>query len=335
MLTLCLRVLIIILCFSVNSFAAYRYVDGGTIESSATWSGTDGASYTDSGAEFPGAGYGYSGVQAAIDAAVVGDKIYIRTGTYTNSGSTNSAAFYIASTKSGTSWDEGDYFYIGSYPGEWAVLDGEGSAPGGVTLGNTNTYSGCSSLEQYWVIERLGITGGCTPGDNSTGGAGIFLRGGPLKIRYCYIYDNFDDSYEGNPGGLRTYILRDSVIEYNYFYHNGYNGTNGDQIQFFTDYNDEAGGYTDVADITCAQRNNDISYNYLDGSNGTNEAEVGIKYKASQMLTDTDATYTTYKDYGDEIHHNIILNHSSGGIMLRQDFVQAHNNIMTGGIQWN
>jgi hypothetical protein len=106
-------------------------------------------------------------------------------------------------------------------------------------------------------------------------------------------------------------------------------------LTFYTDYDDEAAGYDDLVDINEATRKNVIAYNLFDG--GPEGSEVGLKYKASQMLTDTDKTYTTYKEYGDKIHHNIFLNHNLCSVMLRQDFVQFYNNILVGphgGLSW-
>ena len=329
-----IRYLFIFLLIPSLCFAAIRYVDNGTIESDATWSGVDGESYTSTHPAFPGPGFGYATIQNAIDDMSVGDKIYLRGGLYQPVAETTSAKVYIPTSLSGTSWNEGEYCYMGSFPTEWAVIDGEWDSPKGILVGNGNTWSGCDALVQYWEFERLEFYRGTKRGGecdgSNPGGAGLMLRGGPLKVRFCVFRDCFDDCYANNPSAFSSHIMRESVIEFNYFYHNGFNGTNGDQIQLYTDYKDEHAGYMDLDDINCAMRKNIIRYNYFDGSDGNTMAEAGFKHKGTQLLTDENNSYDTYKEYGDKIEHNIFINHSSSAFILHQDYVQAYKNIVVG-----
>ena len=324
---------LLFLFLSSSCFGAYRYVDGGTIEASATWSGVDGESYTDSGPEFPGAGYGYGTIQNAVDAMSVGDTIYIRGGTYqpTAEGA-NSAAVYIPTSLNGSSWDEGYFNTMASYPGEWAIIDGQYNAgPYGILVGAGDNWSGCGGTHAYWKFERLEFYRGTIRSDTS-GGAGLQLRGGPFIIRYCYFNDNFDDANDNNPGGLAFHILHDSIIEYNYFYHNGYNGGNGANIIIYPDYKEESGGYDDLDDISCADRNNEIRYNYFIASNGSTASGHHIKYKGHQMLGPRLSPYgTTYQEYGVKIHHNIFADAASdASVVIRGDFQQLYNNVFVG-----
>jgi hypothetical protein len=103
---------------------------------------------------------GYSTIQEAITAMSSGDKIYIRGGTY-QEGHIN-----IPTSKNASGpWTEGNYNYLGSYPGEWAIIDGQGTISNdhrGTVLGQIGyafPYNGIT----YWMLERLEITGGGGP----------------------------------------------------------------------------------------------------------------------------------------------------------------------------
>lgn len=324
-----------------NVQAANIYVDN-TLENDCVTGNYSTANRTCTGSD----GSAYNIIQNAIDAMNIGDKIYIRGGTYRENNGNSNIEIYIPTSLNGTSWNEGEYNYIGSYPGEWAIIDGERTAPGGKLLGNTNTYgsysncnipTGTGSDLAYWKFERMEFTGGTSPNNDVDGGAAIHINGGPFIVRYNYFHDNWDTESlavpgrcDNNPSAITLYRPHDSIFEFNTFIHNGCAGVNGDQVQIFSDYKDEAGGCMDLVDINNAVRKNIWRYNYFDGSNGSTEAEVGLKYKASQLLTDTDASYMTYKNYGDDIHHNIIKNHTESGTILRQDFIQFHHNILDG-----
>lgn len=303
-------------------------------------------------------GNAYITIQAAINAMSVGDTIYIRGGTYREDNGNSNADIYIPTSKNGTAWTDGNFNTLTSYPGEWAIIDGEGTAPGGNTIGNGDTngvYQTCTdnnstSEIKYWKFERLEITGGCSPNNDSLGGGGIRLRGGPNIIRYCYIHDNWDTESttvpgraDDNPSGVLLFVPHDSIIEYNYFYHNGSYAMNGDQIKIFSDYKDEWRSSPpescdppniDVINIDKAVRNNIIRYNYFNGDNGSTKTDVGLKYKSSQVLDSWDGSELTHKNYGDDVHHNIFVGHGQDSIgdeqnvILRQDYLQFHNNIL-------
>jgi len=336
--------IVLFLLFATNAMAANIYVDQNLVSdctgdysiSSRNCSGSDGDAYTDDGSG--------NGIQDALDNMSGGDDIYLRGGTYTATSAGTCATWCIPKAADGS---VDNYSSIQSYTGEWAVLDGNGQ-----TCTNCDTRStvlGCqgesdyftTNYRIYWLIQRLEITGGVT----TSGGAGIWMNGGPFTIRYCYIHDNKRSSGTGNnPAGLKSYQPRQSIVEYNWFDDNG--GTiNGEEnqanIAFATDYNYCYEG-CEVED-SCGSRGEDsfileractrniIRYNYIDTS------VTGFKHKSYQALTTVPSVITTYEDYGDIFHHNIFVNHTFS-LMIKQDFAQAYNNIIigsgtTGGIQ--
>jgi hypothetical protein len=311
-----------LLWVSTSSMGAILYADNQLTSDCTTYNPTAGRGNSACG---QGSSSAYIKVQDAILNMDIGDTIYIRGGTYHEVNGNRDQMIYIPPSLSGDSWEEGHYNTLASYPGEWAIIDGRGEATKGVVLGNKGMSSGDYG---YWKFERLEITGGTSPGDDSNGGAALWLTRGPFIVRYCYIHDNFDDNNDNNPSGITTYRLVNSTIEYNYFYRNGFTGNNGGTINMFPDYNDESQGQDDLVDIGRAQYGNIIRYNYFlaGGSRGA------IKMKGSQMLgpniaKDPNGGGWPRKNLGDKIHHNIIADFGGYGVNIRQDFAQVHHNI--------
>jgi hypothetical protein len=320
-------VLFFLLFFVSVCFAETWYVDNGTKEADATWSGVNGEAYVCPN----GTGKGSSTLQYVIwgtngsnGASSAGDTILLRGGTYREAwGSTSSsgAAMQIPTRLNGSSWTTGNYTTIASYPGEWAVIDGSTSGYYfAIGYGGLSWNSGANSLA-YIKFERLGITGG------SSGGIGV--KGGPIWVRYCYIYENGKGSLgDGNRGGIHAMRLKESLIEYNYFYNNS--GTvdhNKAHIIIYADYL-----YTsNTFDINSCNRDNEIRYNYFAGATDT-----GYKDKAAQYLADRASSPTgiitdmTNQTRGNKIHHNIGTGTSSF-IDSEQDFAQIYNNISDHG----
>jgi len=303
----------------VSAFSAIVYVDVPPAESGSGWNETNGTSYTGT----PGTGTGYGTIQAAFTAMSLGDKCYIRGGTYTENFGNTYTAIQLPKLD-GTAWTEGNYSYVGSYPGEWAILDGSGNSKY-VTFGCADSGHGAASNDRiYWKIERLEITGG------NKGGPGFWR--GPIWMRYCYIHDNYDGTANENPSGLRAYHLQNCIIEYNLFEDNaddcdGGSYENCAQIQIFNDYND---CFDDVdVDSRTTLKNNTIRYNYI--VNDDYNARVGIKHKGNgQCLTEESAPDLTNKDLGSKWHHNIIIG-MTHPIYTRVDYMQVYNNICDGG----
>ena len=280
-------------------------------------------------------GTAYKSVQEALDALVTGDTISIRGGVY------KEGHIRIDYKKSGDSWQPGHFNTIMSYPGEWAILDGENGGgtggPNGLRVGSANSHTGCvlgysdypgtgEHHMKYWKFERLEIRNGASADGQYA--AGFWGTGGPFIFRYCYIHSNMADVINNNPAGLKGHVWHDSIVEYCYFKDNGAPSThhNSAHLCIYSDYhpNDIAReGFVDFGHHT--MRNN-IRYNLF--MNGT----VAVKYKQDQFFTgrDTDKGEPNdrYKDYGDDVHHNIIINASGLAIDARQDFIQVHHNII-------
>jgi len=246
-------------------------------------------------------------VQKGFDTIQPGDTLYLRGGTYYEH-------IYIANYKQG---DENNWFTVKSYPGEWAIIDPQYDSAEPV-IRATGGYDRCP---QYWIFESFEVTGGGMEGQDS--GSGIRLwTGTNIIFRYLYIHDN-EGSTSSNNGGI--VIQNDSgtghdiKIEWCHLKDNACtNGENCANITLFSDYVEDP---TNV-DINKALRQNEICYNLIEGS------AVGIKYKNGQFLSlDHSGTHTTYNDYGDKVHHNIIRNQAHHAMIARQDFMQIYNNI--------
>lgn len=299
--------LAILLCLCTEVSAKNIYVDRGLSGNitngtysvrSRNGSGNDGDAYTT--------------IRAAINAMSGGDDIYLRGGTY------REGNIPIPASKNGTS---GNWSSIQSYQGEWAIIDGQRRAESSVVLGSANYNKDGNGDVAYWKFERLEITGG---GGSGGSAAAIWVNGGPIAVRYCYLHDNLGTTYTNNPGAITSMVMHDSVIEYNYFKNNGSNGSvshNCAHINIHSDYQEQL---SDVANINHAIRKNEIRYNLFDGS------YVGYKHKNEQILGNRSGSDFEYKNFGDKIHHNIFLN-CHQGIWVNQDFAQVYNNIIDSG----
>jgi hypothetical protein len=252
-----------------------------------------------------------------------GDDIWLRNGTY------NEHDLMI--TIAGTS---GDYCSLRSYPGEWAKIDGQRLSTPGPMYGNAvisnaqqNNLDNPNEVPGYWIFERLEITGGgCPIGSGDYMGHGLFLSFGPFQVRYCYIHDNIGSWGDENPAGLGGACWHDVVIEYNYFKDNGADNYTANVFQI-TNMTGVEYGYGVSLDTTVYR--NQIRYNYITGKSG------GIRTKGVAWLpSDRTGATTTYQEYGDDIHHNVIIQSLVGGetwipaIIYQQDYVQIHNNII-------
>lgn len=372
-----------------NSKAANIYVDktnitNGVTGHGATWNGTNGTNYDPNKAGSPGAGKGYKTVQGAVNVVTAGDTIYMRGGTY-GSADLNATAVadhvVIPQGKQGTAQNP---IRMMSYPGEWAILDGEyakngleytnqwdstitynagdgvawlgftwvslqnnnigvyinGENPNEPALGSSWWYpfgpaviayrkGGQSNGPAYWIFSRFEVKrGGKT--DYKCLGGGISLRTSfHNTFEYLYIHDNIGSGYE-NDGGIS--LQQDpeapqyNTIQYCYLKDNGdpANINTGNIVLF--------GDYANPPNITIANARigNEIKYNLIVGG------YKGIKNKNDQFLTnDHTGANTTYEDYGDKIHHNIILDFLGKGIECRQDFQQIYNNIISSSLATN
>lgn len=240
-----------------------------------------------------------------------------------------------------TSWE--NPYTIRSYPGEWAVIDADGYTDARVFV-LAGSYN--NGEIGYIEISHLEIKNA----HGTSGVAGIVTRGGPYKFRYLSIHDNLCDISDNNPGGLSLHNgTGRSTIEYCYFRENGTfqyvegGNENSANLDMFSDYkfDDETDTWgaqvlESAAGYTTARYGNIVRYNYFDGGSGAFDARtgVGIKQKAPQFLvsetvgTAIPVDVNGWYDKGDELHHNIIINHNYSGIFDKGDFGQNHNNII-------
>lgn len=271
------------------------------------------------------------GTNGTNGAANVGDVILLRGGTYLESWGTvmngdYGASMVFPSRLNGTAWSAGNYTTIASYPGEWAILDGQNSNHYAV-LGNGTLSSGTGGERAYWKIERLEVKNG------SSAGIGIIV--GPIWIRYCYIHNNGNGTYgDQNRSGINLRRGMGAIVEYNYFYDNGGDSSNdnGTHIDNYADYYyDDYPGPT--TNYPSCNRDNVIKYNLFVGVNYARNY-AAYKDKATQYLQnyrqDGHAANTTYNTHGNKIHHNIAAGSHRIAFQLDQDFEQLYNNIVDG-----
>jgi len=316
--------IISLLFLSSNIYAANIYVDK-TLSSNCTSGNYSTSNRNCSGND----GNAYRTIQAAIDAMSPGDHIFMRGGTYQPSPGTVNL-IRIPTSKNGSSWSEGNYNKLTSYPEEWAIIDGRNNCGNrGVALGNYQaTYSGVSDLK-YWIFEKFEVKNARSP--DGAFSWGIFASGGPNKFRYLYMHDCHASSGGNNPAGLSGYHWQGSTVEYCYLYNNGTASSTEDNpcnIMTFSDYHSGTwctSGFDPSSSSYRAAQKNEIRYNYLVGSS------CGYKVKGYQCLADRTPWQDTYDDYGDKIHHNIFLNARKYAIVVHQDFAQVYNNIIVGG----
>lgn len=301
----------------LRSYADTLYVDNKlTVNSTKTYSisGRNGNGNN---------GKAFKTIQMALDSMTTGDVICIRGGVYLERKIT------IPLTKNGTSWSPGKFNTMISYPGEWAILDGQknifketGRAP--YLLGN----SAGPSLK-YWKFERIEIRNAATADDQNA--AGFFGNHGPFHFRYCVFADNIV-SYEGNnPGAIVGYTWMDCIVEYCYFYNNGAvtNHRNSSHIVIFADYNEDAHAENGFKNDGYHIMGNHYQYNLFVSASGP---AVAIKYKNDTFLSGRNPSAgkgynDTYKKNGDHINNNIFRKTRDFAVAARQDFVQIYNNI--------
>jgi hypothetical protein len=305
-----------IVFLSFNSFAANIYVDN-TLQSNITNNKYSIFNRGNGGAD----GNAYTTIKEAITNCSVGDTIYIRGGTYIESN------IDIPSSKNGTAWTTGNYTTLASYPGEWAVINGNNVNYRVIGHATGVYYDGVNETH-YWKFERLEVTGGKF---------GFLLGVGPVWIRYCYIHDNnpTGDCSSTLYAGVYINQSSESIIEYNYFYNNGGvgSGKNCSDLAFTADYKDNTdnGGDGDAFDPDFAIIKNIVRYNLFDSS------AVGVHHKNQQRFGYNNRNpngISAYEEYGDKVHHNIFRNTESGtSILLGQDYLQVYNNIVDKAIE--
>lgn len=330
------KTFLLVLFFTLRLCADTLYVDSAL---SSDCSGN----YSRSGRNCTGSdGDAYISLHDGLANANVGDTLYIRSGTY-NTGS--GATFEIGAEDTGTGWGHGEHLMIASYPGEWAILDGNREAENGVVIGR---WAWRGNYLKFVRFERLEITGGGQNPGSYCGG--IWANRGPIWVDRCYIHDNLATTYTNNPGGITGSCWRHSIIEYCYFYNNGSDGDvshNCSHINIYSDYGtaaDPSAPQNIVADsgyALCVANGhsyddggtiaNIIRYNLFD------DGYVGFKHKGNQLLASRHPTADTsamdssfndaYADSGDVISYNIFRNLVDAAEIC-QDYAQFHHNII-------
>jgi hypothetical protein len=259
----------------------------------------------------------------AISSMNGGDIIYLRSGTYYE------RDIYIDISKSGTA---NAWSILQSYPGEWAIIDGQRNCRSNVhaiiyNCGSAHQEGDCTTAN-YWKFERLEIKNGGRSSENGAsedaGAAGIDWVRGPVTIRYCYIHDNLANTPGGNPAGFTGCSQQNATLEYNYFRNNGVLSHSGDK----NDKNICLAGSSHYSqtpyDENWYVKNNKIRYNLIQSNGGG-----GIGTKSYQLLTSVrDGSDLSNILMGDQIYNNIIVGARSPSIAYHQDFVQIHNNII-------
>jgi hypothetical protein len=257
-----------------------------------------------------------------------GWNIILRDGMY------NEHDINITASKTGTS---GAWNTLRSYPGEWAIIDGERNCqttmhPVIYNNGYYVTSGDPTDYAQYWKFERLGITGGGLSGGGNIPAFGIYWVHGPMTVRYCEIYDNLSDLHSECPAGIGGSCANDWTIEYNYVHGNGTTGSHGGNDRQIMTFTQEEGTYSALTSGDIANwgvKNNVIRYNLVDAEGQSQ----GISTKASNRLTpmsggQRSTTDYTYRGSGDKIHHNIVTGAIFAGIFWQNDWVQIYNNIV-------
>jgi hypothetical protein len=310
--------------------ATIRYVDLLPAETGSGWNGVNGGAYLGS----LGKGKGYLKIQDAINAMNSGDTILLRGGTYHE---THISLTANNSTRHGS---EGAPNILKSYPGEWAIIDGQYQDPTNVRP-SVIWGTGGSGIS-WWVFENLEITGGGdTINPTSKGGAIWFEYVKHCTFRNLYIHHYHGLQHDdGATGGIFLKNGQYCTIEFCHFKANG--NLNGErntcnaQLVIVTDYK-----YAKTVVLSYnADISNVIRYNLFDGDGGAADkyTSIGFVHKGFQRLTGYEYGETanpsdclpndaSYREYGDKLHHNIFIN-MPNGMRLDQDYVQAYNNII-------
>lgn len=293
-------------------------------------------------------GNAYNTIQAAVFNMRPGDTLYLRGGTF------HEMNIYIGKLASGRA----DAWYtIASYPGEWAIVDGQHN----LAIAHTNTYNGSifrgttvGGAQGYIKFDRLEITGGgrdLTDPQYPSAGSGITMCGGPFAFRHLYIHNNYGAANNNNAGLRFDGATGDTRVEYCRFKANGQIRIAGPttsvaNLMIFADYNHEktVTRYHATTGYCTATMNNEVRYNLFEADSGLSGGGVsyysvtGFKHKGMQRQTGLFAVDSGYSgdlapngssldDTGDRIHHNIFLDHPVA-VEVDQDYTQVHNNII-------
>ncbi|MBN1604629.1 MAG: hypothetical protein JW915_23675 [Chitinispirillaceae bacterium] len=275
----------------------------------------------------------FKALQSALDSMKIGwyTNAYLRKGTYYSTGAVDSM---FKLKYDGTTWEDPDSFFsLQSYPGEWAILDGENK----IKTGGLYAVIGFPTERKFWELKRIEIrNGGSGGGTSGTDARGFAGNRGPFKFRYCYIHDNLCATAANIPVGISIHRATRCIVEYCYFKDNGTlieMNNNAASVLFFGDYKEDSianngFAYADYQHTV----NNEVKYNLFEGgcvgfwTAKENQYLCGRNFEAGHGYDDT------YKDFGDKIHHNIFKNNGFKAIIITQDFAQVYNNIIDSSV---
>lgn len=307
-------------------------VTAATIYADSSLSSNCSGNYSTSARDCSGSdGSAFIKIRDAVNSSSVGDVIYMRGGTF------KEISIDIPASKNGTAWTAGNFTTLMSYPGEWAIIDASGlSATGGLTdavivhpegfdVGENINYT------EYWKFSNFELTGG---------GSGIALKCRHVKMHYLYIHDNGRSGVSSLQSGILSVNPQYLEVKYSYFKDNidasEYN-MNNSHILLDSDYHDTSAnsGLGLPFLENASTHHNEIAYNYfeLTGDN-IRAGQIAIRHKNQQRFglnNRNPAEIMSHRDWGDNIHHNIVVG-SDEAMGLGQDFVQVHHNITDSAI---
>ncbi len=272
-------------------------------------------------------------LQAALAIMGAGDAVYMRGGIYGNAqlGGGTYNTLRIPESVDGTA---GGYSSLQSFPGEWAVLDGENnvqpdaSQARGILYGKFRAPS--FFIFQNFELKRGRVAAGA-PADQDSYGGIASVGGEHIVFRNLYFHDFRSGTYGQNPSALwfnTTDKVNNITVEHCVFRDIGYIDGNTDAgnfsaLQIYGPYGDPlTNTIFNGWDGATGPFKNKIRNNLFEDINGK-----GIKYKSTAPLSGRYPFSDTYAEWGDHFHNNIFRNCDSFAMEIRADFAQVHNNI--------
>jgi hypothetical protein len=269
-------------------------------------------------------GDAYRTIQGGVKAMAPGDTLLLRGGTF------KERAISLRKKRgSAEAW-----FTLRSYPGEWAVVDGEhAEGPGGKT---SSVFGVSPDAPAYWRFQWFEVTGGgpawadadgVTPttrvpksGEHVDGCGFSFYPGDHLVFDHLYIHNNYQGiwSFEDeNLTGAHDIVVTHCRLKDNSWPKDPTGETT--QVSFAGDHN----YFRRPINILTANTGNEVRYNLMEGS------PVAYRDMYFQFLLRTHVgDDMAAKARGNRIHHNIIRGVQKRALVIKQDFSQVYNNII-------
>ena len=315
----CLKIIFILLFLTLVINARQNFVDQ-TISPSAT------ATYNPTTRSSTGGSYrAFKTLQMGLDSVVAGDTLWMRGGTY-------STIYDFDLKTDGTGWGAGQLILMKSYPGEWAILDGNNNIQPGAGWGALLGPVGAAT-RRYWRMEMFELRNARASGGNVQA---LFFENGPFYLKHLVFRDIVGtQTVNNNPGVVCGHTWDGCTIERCLFIDCG-NTTSHQFFNAIQEYGDylyasiPRDGFDWSSNGGHHACRNEFKYNlFLNIDGGV------VHQKGTQQLTGRNPPshpyVDTYKEYGDKIHHNIFKNIDMGGSYYinttSTDFLQIYNNI--------